>query len=48
MKRRRKRTSRLVSLKIVHYCKLFITECYEYEYVCVYSNGPVPSKRNDP
>ena len=43
MKRRRKRTSRLVSLKIVHYYKLFITEC-----VCVYSNGPVPSKRNDP
>ena len=34
VKRRRKRTSRLVSSKIVHYCKLFITECYEYE--CVF------------
>lgn len=36
MKRRRKRTSRLVSLEIVHYYKLFITECYEYECVCLF------------
>jgi hypothetical protein len=35
-KRKGKRTSRLASLKIVYYYKLFITECYECECVCLF------------